>query len=100
MVTRAFFATDHRDESEIALRLLAIAANGLDRAAGEGFFAEILFLVGFGLLVNVGVTAVVIALEVGGRGLAAEVTINALVVNVVGSRCVMGILVSGVGHLL
>jgi hypothetical protein len=45
-------------------------------------------------------TTVVIALEVGWRSLAAEVTVNALIVHVVSTGDVLGIFVCGVGHLV
>ena len=35
-----------------------------------------------GLLVNVGVTAVIVALEIGGRGFAAQVAVDALVIDI------------------
>ena len=39
-----------------------------------------------GLLVDVGMAAVVIALEIGGRGLAAQIAVDALIIDVEFSR--------------
>jgi hypothetical protein len=44
------------------------------------------------------VTAILVALEVGGCGFAAKIAIDALVVAVVGSCDILGILVGYVGH--
>jgi hypothetical protein len=50
------------------------------------------------LLVNEGITAVIIALEIVRRGFTAQITIDALVVDVVFARDVFRILVSKIGH--
>lgn len=78
--------------------LFAIATNGLHRAAGEGVFAEAALFVRFRLLVEVGVATVIIALEVGGRCLAAEVAVNALVIDIVRAGNVLGVFVCSVCH--
>src|SRR5260221_453457 len=62
--------------------LSAVIANGLDRAALLGFSAAGFFFRRLGLLIDVGVTAVFIALEIVRRGFAAQVAINALIIHV------------------
>jgi hypothetical protein len=77
---------------------LTITADGLDRAALESFFALGALIVIFRLLVEEGVTSVIITLKVSRRSLAAKVTINALIVHVISTGDVLGVFVSGVGH--
>lgn len=76
----------------------AVVADGFDGAAGEGFFAESAFFLGFWLFIEVGMATVLIAFEVRGCGLPAEVTVDALVIDVVGSWDVLGVAVVFVGH--
>jgi hypothetical protein len=59
-----------------------VVADGLDRAAFHGLLALGLLLGAFGLLVNVGITTVVAAGEIGRSRLATEVTVDALVIDV------------------
>jgi hypothetical protein len=77
---------------------LAVVADGFDGAAFHGFFAQLFFVGRSGLFVNERVTAIVIALEVGRGGFAAQVAINALVVNEVFAGGVFGIFVCCVSH--
>jgi hypothetical protein len=74
-------------------RLLTVTANGLYGATSERFFTEILLIVALRLLIDVGVSAVVIALEVSGSGLPAKVTVNALVIDVIGATGILRIFV-------
>ena len=62
--------------------LFAIAADGLDRAALERLHALGDFLVGRRLLLDVRVTALVAAREKRRRRLAAQITVDALLVGV------------------
>jgi hypothetical protein len=87
-------------EADETRRLLAVATDGFHRAASEGFLAELTLGISLGLLVEEGVTAVVVTLEVGGSGLAAQVAVDALVIDVIGSIDVLRILVGGVSHCL
>jgi hypothetical protein len=87
-------------ERNVWRKLFTVATNGFDRASGESFFAERTLVIRLGLLVNVGVAAVIVALEVGWRGLAAQVTVNALIIHVVRAYDVLGVFVCGVGHLV
>jgi len=52
----------------------------------------------FGLLVDEGVTAIIVALEVGRGGLAAEIAIDALIIDVEFSLYVFGIFVCDISH--
>src|SRR6185436_15870446 len=63
-----------------------------------GFLALLFFLGGLGLLVDEGVATVVVALEVGRCGFAAQVAVNALVVHVVFARDVFRISICDVSH--
>src|SRR5882757_3659088 len=78
--------------------LRPVAANGLDRATFHRLFAERFFLRRFGLFVNVGMPAIIIATEVRGRGLAAKITVDALVIDVEHSLYILGVFICGVGH--
>jgi len=80
-------------------RLFSVAADCLNRATFHCFLAKRLFLRGFRLLVNVGVPAIVVASEVGGRGLAAEVAIDALVIDEEFAGNVLRIFVCDVSHI-
>ena len=77
---------------------LAVVADGLDRAAFHGFLAKGALVVVLRLLVNVGISAVVVAGEVVGSGFAAEVAVDALVIDVEGAGGVFGIAIIDVGH--
>ena len=76
----------------------AVVADGLDRAAFLGFLALAFFLGGFRLLVDEGIAAVVVALEVVGGGFAAEVAVDALVVDVELATGVFGVAICVVSH--
>src|SRR5262249_38828954 len=78
--------------------LRAVVADGFDRAAFLGFLAPGFLLWRFGLLVNVRITAVLIALKVIRRRFAAQVAVNALVVHVVFSGYVDFVFVCQVSH--
>jgi hypothetical protein len=79
--------------------LFAVAADGFDGATAEGFFAELQLFVGLRLLVDVGVTAVIVTGEVGGSGFAAKIAVDALIVHVKGARDVLGVFVCCVSHV-
>src|SRR2546423_2550713 len=82
------------------LQLSAVGADRFDRAAFHGFLAKRFFLGALRLLVNEGVAAVVVALVIGGRGFAAKIAIDALIVDVVGTGNVLRVFVCGIGHIL
>ena len=68
------------------------------RATFHRFLAKRFFLGRLGLLVNVGVSAVVVPLEIGGGGFAAQIAVDALFIDVEFAGCVLGIFVGDVGH--
>jgi len=83
-----------------ALQLWPVVADGFDRAAFLGFFAASFFFGILRLLIDKGVTAVVIAFEIIRRGFAAEIAINALVIHVILAGDVLRIPVCDVSHKL
>ena len=60
----------------------AIVADGLDGAGVESFFAELLFAWCCGLFEYVGIAVFVVASKIFGRSVAADVTVDALAVDV------------------
>ena len=81
------------------LRLVfAVFANRFDRAAFEGFHAQVDVFLRGRLLMDVGVAAVVVAREKVGRGFAAQVAVNALLVYVKLTGHVLGPFVSNISH--
>src|SRR6266581_1070548 len=78
--------------------LRPVATNRFDWATFHCFFAERFFFRAFRLLVNVGMTAIVVPFEVGGRGLPAQITVDALIIDVEFARYVFGVFVRSVGH--
>jgi hypothetical protein len=76
----------------------AVAANCLDRATFHRLFAQRFFLGRFGLFINVGMAAVIITTEVRRSGFTAEVTVNALVIDIELSVDIFGVFICGVSH--
>jgi hypothetical protein len=76
----------------------AVVANRFDRASFHRFFAECFLFRGFWLFVNVGMTAVVIAFETGGCRFAAQIAVDALIVDVEFSCYVFGVFVCDLSH--
>jgi len=68
--------------------LFPVVADGFDRAAFHGFLALRLFLGRFGLLVNVGMSAILVPFEISRCSFAAEIAIDALVIDIYFARCV------------
>jgi len=81
-------------------RSRAVATDRLDRATFHRLFAESFFLGRFGLLVYVGMPAIIVATEVRGRCLTAKIAIDALVIDVELSFNILGIFICGIGHFL
>jgi hypothetical protein len=75
-----------------------VIADSLHRAALFGFLAAGFFLRACGLLKNVAIAAVLVALEIIRSRLAAQITVNALVVYIILSRHVLGIFVCYISH--
>ena len=61
--------------------LFAVVTDGLDRAALKGLHAESDIFLGLRLLVDEGVTTLVVAAEKGRRGLATEIAVDALLID-------------------
>lgn len=76
----------------------AVVANGFDRATFLGLFTASFLVRIFRLFINIGIPAVFVALEIVRCRLAAQVAINALVIDVELSRYVFGIFVCDVCH--
>jgi hypothetical protein len=77
---------------------LGVVTDCLNRATFHGFLAKSLLLGSLGLLEDIGMTAVIVTLEIGGSSLAAQVAIDALVIAVVSARNILGILVGYISH--
>jgi hypothetical protein len=76
----------------------AVIANRFDRATIHCFFAERFLLRGLWLLINVAITPVVVAFETGGGRFAAQIAVDALIIDVECSRCVFSVFVCDVRH--
>src|SRR6266446_7821642 len=76
----------------------AIVANRFDRATFHRFFAERFLLRVLWLLVNVGMTPVVVAFETGRCRFATQIAVDALIIDVECPRYVFGVFVCDVGH--
>ena len=80
--------------------LRAVAADRFNWTSFHRFFAEPFFFRGFRLLVNVGMAAVVVTFEIGGRGLTAQIAVDTLIIDVEFARYVFGVFVRDIGHSL
>src|SRR4051812_26410210 len=78
--------------------LRAVAPDCFNRATFHGFLAKGLFLRTLGLLVNVGMTAVVVAFEIRRGRFAAEIAIDALIIDVEFSFHILRVLICSVCH--
>src|SRR4051812_49783207 len=76
----------------------AVTANGFDGTAFHGFLALGLFFWSGGLFKDVGIAAIIIASEVIRSRLAAEIAIDALVIDVVLSASVLGVAICNISH--
>jgi hypothetical protein len=81
------------------LGAVPIVADRFDGAAFHRFFAETFFVWRLGLLINVRVAAVIVPFEIRGGGFAAQVAIDALIIDIEFARYVFGVFVRGVGHV-
>ena len=89
--------TSGQDEIPAELRMegqavsrLAVVTDRFDRTSFHGLFAQLFLFLVFGLLEYVAVASVLLAGEIGRSGLATEVAIDALVVNVVAASHALG----------
>ena len=76
-----------------------VVADGFHRTAFLGLLAAGFLVRRGGLLVNEGITSVVVAFKVVRSGFAAQIAVNALVVHVIFSCNVFGISVCYVSHI-
>jgi hypothetical protein len=81
------------------LGAVPVVSDRFDRAAFHRFFAKAFFFGRLRLLVNVRVAAVIIPFEIRGRGFAAQIAVDALIIDVKFARYVLGVFVRGVGHV-
>src|SRR4029453_11299040 len=70
-----------------------VVADRFDRAAFHRFFAETFFVRRLRLLVDVGVPAVIVSFEIGGGRFAAQIAVDALIIDVEFARYVLGVFV-------
>ena len=85
-------------QSEVLAGLFAVVADGLDGAAFHGLGTLGYFFLGSGLLYDKGVTTFIAALKEGRSGFAAEVAVDALLVDIEFAGDVAGPLFSFVCH--
>jgi hypothetical protein len=78
---------------------VAVASDRFDWATFHRFFAEAFFVGRLRLLVNVRVAAIIIPFEIRGGGLAAQIAVDTLIIDVEFARYVLGVFVRGVGHV-
>jgi phage-related holin len=87
----------HREPVKV-LKKLSVVSDGFYWATLHGLLAEGFFFGRFRLFVNVAVTAIIIAFEVGWCRLAAQVAIDALIVHIELARYVVAVFVCYVCH--
>jgi hypothetical protein len=80
------------------LRAVPVVADRFDRTAFHGFFAESLFFWRLRLFIDVRMAAVIISFEIGGRGFAAQIAVDALIIYVEFAGDIFGVFVCGIGH--
>jgi hypothetical protein len=90
----------HAGEKRRGLGRVAVIADRFDGATFHGFFTLGFFLGALRLFVNEGEAAIIIALEIVGGGLAAEIAVDALVVDVKFACDVVGVSICDVSHKL
>jgi hypothetical protein len=79
-------------------KLGPVAADRFDRATFHRLFAERFFFRLLGLFVDERMAAIVVALEVGRRGFATEIAVDALIIDVEFPLYVFGIFVCDISH--
>src|ERR1043166_7448959 len=76
-----------------ATRLRAVIADCFDRATFHRFLAKGFFFRALRLFVNVGMPAVIVALEIGGGGFTAQIAVDALIIDKKFSSYVFGVFI-------
>jgi len=87
-----------RDGGSYNAFLSTVVADRFDRATFHRLFAKTFFLGRLRLLVNVGVAAVVVALEIRGRSFPAQIAVDALFIDIEFAGGIFRIFVGNVGH--
>src|SRR6266513_3530345 len=78
--------------------LRSVIPDRFDRTAFHCFFAESFLFRLLRLLVDVGMAAVVVPLEIGRRGFTAQIAIDALIIDIEFARYVFSVFVRYIGH--
>jgi hypothetical protein len=78
--------------------LRSVVAYRFDGTTFHCFFAKSFFFRRLRLFINVRMTAVIVPFEIGRRSFAAQIAIDALIIDVELARYVFGIFVRGIGH--
>lgn len=92
----AFLRAIEREGQSNLLR--TVAPDRFDWAGRKRFFRKLYFFVGLGLFKNIRVTTIFIPLEVRRGGFAAQITVDALIIDVESAFSVLRIAVFLVGH--
>ena len=82
-----------------AVHLPSVTADRFDRTTFHRFFTERFLFRRFRLFVNIGMAAVVVALEIGRCSLTTQVAVDALIIDIELPLNVLGILIRYVGHI-
>src|SRR5216117_1600323 len=78
--------------------LRPVVSDRFDRTAFHRFFAKSFFFWRLGLLIDVGMAAVVVSFEIGRRGFTAQIAIDALIIDIEFARYVFGVFVCSSSH--
>jgi hypothetical protein len=78
---------------------VSVVPDRFNRTPFHGFFAETFFVGRLRLLVNVRVAAIIVPFKVCGSRLAAQITVDALIIDVKFARYVLWVFVRCVGHV-
>ena len=81
-----------------ATELCAVVPDRFDRAAFHRLFAKSFFFRRLRLFIDIRVAAVVVPLEIGRRGFAAQIAIDALIIDIEFACYVFGVFVRDIGH--
>jgi len=76
----------------------SVIADGFDGTAFHRFLAKLLLFRSGWLLVDVGITAIVVAAKITGSGLTAKIAVDTLVIDVIFAGKVFGIAICDVCH--
>ena len=85
-------------ERRYKLGAVPVVADRFDRAAFHCLFAKSFFFRRFRLFIDIRVAAVVVPLEIGRRGFAAQIAIDALIIDIEFACYVFGVFVRDIGH--